>query len=227
MALTAERVRRTLGSGSVADRQALVDALPHHPLRATARAMMKSRSPATLVAVLAALARRYCFGASPSVGAALAAGLHARGCEIARRTPDHGLLAVTLSGLALAHVGALTQLSRFDELLAASAHYLSVQDQLLARCRDPDCEQNTATLRLFRVEALLALARHDEAAATLRAHPELFADPANALEARRLHARLEAARGTALPRPRPSCRLDVSRSATSVGRRSPSEEILR
>jgi hypothetical protein len=102
------------------------------------------------------------------------------------------------------------QLAHHDELLAAAAHYLAVQSQLVKGFRDPDCARNTAILRLFQVEALLSLGRHDEAAGTLGGHPELFTDPANAHEARRLDARVQAARTAIAPEPRRRARPDVA-----------------
>jgi hypothetical protein len=194
MTVTAESVRRTLREGSISDRQALVKALPHHPLKSTVHVLMESDSPVTLVAGLAALTRRYCFGNQPAVGAPLAAGLHAHGCDLMRESPAHGLLDLTLSGVAIAHLSALMRLQRFDEILSVAEHYLAIHED--------SHEENAATLRLFQVESLLALGRCDDAAHCLATHPELFADLTNAVEARRLKARLDAMRGTTLLIPR-------------------------
>jgi hypothetical protein len=194
MTLTAESVRRTLRDGTLAQRRALVDRLPRHPLKSTARALMESASPATSLAALAALARRYCFGSQPEVGAALAAGVHAHGCDLMRDSPAHSLLDLALSGVAIAHVSALMQLSRHEEIVAVTARYAAIHED--------SHEENARTLRLLQVESLIALGRHDDAAERLAAEPELFTDLTNSIEARRLKARLDAIRGTTLLIPR-------------------------
>ena len=112
--ITPDRIHRVLRDGTVAERQEMVDALPAHPLKGTVRTLMASTSPGTPVAALAALAEQYCFGRHPAVGAPLAAGLHARGREILRTEPDHGLLSIAMTRLTLAHIKALALLARFE-----------------------------------------------------------------------------------------------------------------
>lgn len=133
-----------------------MDALPPHPLRDTVRTLMRSSCPGTPLAALAALARTYCRESSPETGTTLAAALHALGRQLAPKLPDGDLVAVALSQLATAHLGALARLARFDELVRFAGQYLAV----LA----PEDEEGAAVLRLFQLTATMALEREAAAA---------------------------------------------------------------
>lgn len=123
MELTAEWMFRVVSEGTLEERRALVDLLPAQPLKSTVRLLMDSPSPFTRLAALAALAQQYCFGGNPAVGAPLAAALHAHGTQIVDVEPAHGLLAITLSRLAYAHIRALALLRRLDDVMAVAQEY--------------------------------------------------------------------------------------------------------
>jgi hypothetical protein len=121
MKLTFECIHDVLFRGSLSEREALVRCLPPHPLKHTVLVLMDSSSPTTAIAALAALARQYCYGSEPAVGAPLAAALHALGTEVLHREEDSALLRLTLSRLAFARTRALALLGRFDELMTAAS----------------------------------------------------------------------------------------------------------
>ncbi|MBL8348276.1 MAG: CHAT domain-containing protein [Rubrivivax sp.] len=175
---TKEQVLGLLRSGTPAERAAFLAQLPPASFKDSAAGLFGSGNPGMVVVAITPLIQEYCFGSHPELGAVLADAAHERALEIARTVPDHGLLPTTLSGLACHHVRALAQLGRSAEVLAATARYLPLYEQMNER-------ENLSTLKVLRVDALVNLGRADEAEAALK-DQALLDDPVNGMEAQRL-----------------------------------------
>jgi hypothetical protein len=186
--MDAAAIYRVLKDGTLADRRALVSALPPEPMRDLAMSTLDSDKPVMLIAPLAFAAMRYCNGAAPEVGAELAKALHRLAVELFTQTTNHGLLPTTLSGLADSYVKACNMLGRSKDVVAFADEFVPFYTRISET-------QNLPALKLGRVEALLNLNRLDEAAAAL-SDPELPGSPIHDIELRRLQKRLRELRAS-------------------------------
>lgn len=186
---TREQVLGLLRSGTPAERQAFLAQLPPASFKDSAAGLFGSSHPGMVVVAITPLIQEYCFGSHPELGAVLADAVHERAIEVKRSVPDHGLLPTTLSGLACHHVRALAQLGRSADVLDATGRYLPLYEAMGER-------ENLSTLKVLRIEALVNLARIDEAQAALQ-DPALLEDPVNGIEARRLERRVDQYRADA------------------------------
>ena len=178
--LTYEGALQLLRSGSPAERIQLTELLPESPFKSDAQALVVADNPAMVVVGLSALVQPCCYGAQPEIGAALAAALHDRACEIVERRLGEGLDAGTLSSLAAAHLNALSLLGNNDDLLRQAPRYLALYR---------DEPQNRGALETLRLQALVALERFDEAEKVLEGRKELEAHPIHGVEFQRLRER--------------------------------------
>lgn len=175
---TTEQVLTLLRTGTPDERVAFVKRLPPTELLEAAIALISSSNPGMVVVALGPAALKYCYGFHPEWGAVLAAALHERAVELWQTVSNHMLIPTTLSGLAGAHVKALSLLGRSAEVLDATARYIPFYEKL----GEPE---NLPSMKVLRIEALLNLKRIDEAEAALR-EPALLKHPIAGIEARRL-----------------------------------------
>ena len=174
---TTQQVLALLRTGTPEERVAFVKQLPPTELEA-ALSLVSSTNPGMVVVALGPATLKYCYGSQPELGAVLAAALHERAVEVWQTVPNHMLIPTTLSGLAGAHVKALSLLGRSAEVLEATEQYIPFYEEL------PEPE-NLPSMKVLRIEALLNLKRIDEAEAAL-AERALLTHPIAGLEARRL-----------------------------------------
>lgn len=180
---TKDQVLALLRTGPPAERVAFVNQLPPTGLEEAAIALMGSSNPGMVVVALGPSTLKYCYGAHPEWGAVLAAALHERAVELWHTVPNHMLIPTTLSGLAGAHVKALSLLGRSAEVLDATSQYIPFYEQLA----EPE---SLPSMKVLRIEALLNLEQIDEAEAAL-GESALLRHPIAGLEARRLKGRVD------------------------------------
>ena len=174
---TTQQVLALLRTGTPDERVAFAKQLPPTEMEA-AISLVSSTNPGMVVVALGPATLKYCYGSQPELGAVLAAALHERAVEVWQTVPNHMLLPTTLSGLAGAHVKALSLLGRSAEVLEATEKYIPFYEQL------PEPE-NLPSMKVLRIEALLNLKRIDDAESAL-AERALLTHPIAGLEARRL-----------------------------------------
>jgi len=175
---TREQVLALLRTGSPAERLAFLASLPPNGFKDAAAALLGSSAPGMVVVALGPVIQEYCYGASPEVGAVLAAAAHERALEISRTVPNHGLIPTTLSGLACSHLKALALLGRSEELLEAAGRYIELYEHLGE-------QENLPSLKVLKIEALVNLKRIDDAHEAL-SDEALLRHPIVGIEATRL-----------------------------------------
>jgi tetratricopeptide (TPR) repeat protein len=173
-----EAIYYLLKHGTAAERQGFVRSLPPSPFRDLSISMIESNGPGMVVVALGPSITSYCAGSAPDIGAPLALATHRFAVELFETTPDHGLLATTLSGLASSYTNASNLLGRSYDVLKFTEEYIPYYERLGER-------ENLPSLKLVRVSALLNLNRMDEAAEALD-DPTLPGNPATDLELERL-----------------------------------------
>lgn len=183
---THAQILQLLRSGDGDRLVAFVRALPDASLKDTALSLVGSGNPGIVVVGLSTITQEYCVGRSPAMGAPLASALHERARELVASLPAHGLLPSTVSGLALNHLRALSQLGQNDALVGAADKYIALYG---------DEPENRASLRTLRIAALVTLERFDEAETAVRADLWLRDDPINGMEIDRLVGHIEQVKG--------------------------------
>jgi hypothetical protein len=176
--LTEEQVLDLLRTGTPEARIDFLRNLPPNGFKDSAASLMGSDNPGVVIVALVPLIHQFCYGSNPECGVVLAAAAHERAVEVCETVQNHGLIATTLSGLALSHVKGLTLLGRSEQVLEATQHYVQLYERLAEH-------QNLSSLKVLRIEALINLQRIDEAGAELQ-DEALFGHPTAGIEANRL-----------------------------------------
>jgi hypothetical protein len=176
--LTEQQYLSILRTGTPDDRIKLIRDLPPSSFTDTAIALVGSDNPTTTILAFVSLVQKYCYGGNPELGAPLAAAAHERALEIWNTVPNHGLLATTLSILAVSHAKALSLMGRSKQVIEATDRYIPIYEKLGEH-------QNLPTLKLLRIEALVNLKRIDDAFEGLQDR-SIFDDPVARIEAERL-----------------------------------------
>jgi hypothetical protein len=160
----------------------LVQSLPESNMKSSALLLAGSGNPGMDVLALAPLITMYCNGENPEVGASLALATHTFAVEIYEAGGNHGLLPMTLSGLAYQYVNALNLLGRSREVVTFTDQYIPYYQRIGEN-------QNLSSLKTARINALINLNQIDEAQAMLQ-DPTLRGNWATDIEITRLEKEL-------------------------------------
>ncbi len=205
--MNAERMLAILRDGTAQERHNFVAALPENSFKDVTLMLMQSERPGMMVVALVNMIMKYCGGADPETGAALATATHTLALEIYDSGKDPGLLPMTMSNIAFQHVNALGLLGRSEEVLSFTQRVVPYYERLaerqavapgLSAAQDAQARlgerQNVQSLKTARIAALVNLQRIDEAERLL-ADPTLRGNPATDIEIYRLEGKVRDLKG--------------------------------
>ena len=201
--MNSDQMLAILRDGTAEERRSFISGLPDNSFKDVTMMLMEGGSPGRKVVALVSMIIKYCAGADPETGAALALATHTLALEIHESGQDAGLLPMTLSNIAFQYVNALNLLGRSDEVLSFTERFIPYYERLsdrqdtyqgLDEAQSSQARlgerQNIQSLKTALLGALVNLQKIDEAERVL-ADPKLRGNPATDIEIHRLEGKIQ------------------------------------